>query len=255
MIPPKIPIGPFTIHLYGVIIAASIYSGWLLARKRAFLYKIPLKYFDELILLIPLVLGFSLARAYHVVDYLGYYSQNPVQIINLSAGGLGIFGGILGIFIGFAILARIKKINALAVFDLISPSVLLGQAIGRVGNWINQEGFGPPTNLPWGVYISPQYRPQQLQLFSYFHPTFFYEAILDLIFFLILLKLSTRFKKPGQTFALYLILYGLGRIFAEFFRIDTFTIWGIKLAYVFSSISIALGIYFFLSLKDTNSRG
>ncbi|MBI4037669.1 prolipoprotein diacylglyceryl transferase [Candidatus Curtissbacteria bacterium] len=253
MIPPKISIGPLSIHLYGVIMALAIYAGYQFARKRANFYKIPFKYFDDPILLIPLFLGFAFARAYHVIDNIFYYWVNPYQIFNLAGGGLGIMGGILGIFLGFSIVARIKKLETLKVFDLVSPSLLLGQAIGRVGNWINQEGFGPPTNLPSAVYINPQNRPLQYQLSDYFHPTFFYEAILDLIFFLILLKLSTRFKKPGQTFALYLMLYAVGRLVAEFFRIDTFVISGIKVAYVISTLLIIFG--FFLFFQKAKFKG
>lgn len=250
MIPPKISIGPLTVHFYGVIIAAAIYSGWLLARKRAILYKIPQKYFDDPILFIPLILGLVFARAYHVIDHFSYYLQNPLQIFNLAGGGIGIFGGILGVFTGFAIVAKIRKLGTLAVFDLVAPSLLLGQVIGRIGNWINQEGFGPPTNLPWGVYISPENRPAQYFSFNRFHPTFFYEAAIDLFFLVVLLKLSTRAKKHGQTFGLYLILYGLGRIFAEFFRIDTFVISQVKVAYILSAVAISAGLILLKSKKN-----
>lgn len=252
MIPPKISIGPFTIHLYGVIIAVAIYAGWLLARKRGSFYKIPAKYFDDPILLIPLALGFMFARAYHVIDNITYYTQHLAQIFNLTGGGIGILGGLLGIFLGFAIVAKIKKLKVLTVFDLVAPSVLLGQAIGRIGNWINQEGFGPPTNLPWGTYISPQNRPIQYLSETRFHPTFFYEAIMDFVFLLILLRLSNRIVKRGQTFALYLILYGIGRAVAEFFRIDTFVLSGIKVAYVISALLIIFGLLlFFKQAKST----
>jgi len=253
MIPPKISIGPLTVHLYGVIMALAIYVGYLLARKRANFYKIPLKHFEDPILLVPLVLGFALARSYHVLDNISYYSQNSLQIFNLAGGGMGIMGGILGIFLGFAIVAKIKKLKVLTVFDLVAPSVLLGQAIGRIGNWINQEGFGPPTNLPWGVFINPQNRPIQFFASSHFHPTFFYEAILDLAFFFILLKLSKKLKNPGQTFALYLMLYAVGRLAAEFFRIDTFILSGIKVAYVISTLLIIIGFLLFFQKAKSKS--
>lgn len=226
--------GPFTIHAYGLIIAASIIIGLFLAKKRASLYKIPPKIFESYTLVVPLVLGVIVGRLYHVVDQWRYYAQNPSLITRVDLGGLGIFGALAGIILGFYIIARLKKINLLELLDLISPPLLLAQAIGRIGNYINQEGYGPPTNLPWGVEING----------VRVHPTFFYEAILDAIFFLVLLKVSKKLKNPGQLFGLYLVLYSLGRFIVEFWRIDTAIIGGFKTAQVISIFTIVLGIYF-----------
>lgn len=249
-------VGPLTVHLYGVIIATAIFAGWYIAKKRAHLYKIPQSLFDDPILLLPLVLGIIGARAYHVADYWDFYVQNPLSIINISAGGLGIWGALAAIFIGFALVAKVKRINLLSLLDLASPSILLGQAIGRIGNFVNQEAFGPPTDLPWAVFISPENRPAQFAQAAHFHPTFFYEAILDLIFFIALLyfsKLSTVNRqlstKPGQIFALYLILYSIGRFIVEFFRIDTATIGTIKLAHLLSILTLAIGLLLLNKLR------
>lgn len=250
MIPKAIEIGPLPIHLYGIIIALAIFIGWLVAKKRAHLYQIPKALFDDPILLVPLVFSIAGARFYHVIDYWDVYIANPFSIIYIQNGGLGIWGGLFGVFIGFWIVAKVKKLQFWSVLDLASPSLILGQAIGRFGNFVNQEAFGPPTDLPWGIFISTENRPSQYLAFTQFHPTFFYEAILDAIFFVILIYLSKpstvnrqqTTAKPGQTFALYLILYSTGRFIVEFWRIDTATIGNLKVAQILAALSIAAGL-------------
>lgn len=246
MLPRSFEIGPFTIHLYGVIIAIAILVGWHIAKIRASLYKIPRHLFDDSILLLPLVLAVIGARAYHVVDYWDFYIASPQSIINIPDGGLGIWGSLVGIFVGFWLVAKIKSIDLLSLLDLISPSLILGQAIGRIGNFVNQEGFGPPTNLPWGIFISPENRPPQFRFSTQFHPTFFYEAIADAIFFFILIYLSKRLKVQGSIFAMYLILYSLGRFIVEFWRIDTWTIGIIRVAHLLSLAAFLVGVWLFI---------
>ncbi|MBI2598606.1 prolipoprotein diacylglyceryl transferase [Candidatus Curtissbacteria bacterium] len=275
MIPNSFPLGPFTIHIYGLVIAIAVLLGWIIAKRRAPLYKISPALFDDPLLLSPLILGTIGGRLYHVIDKWGFYSQSPDQILAITNGGLGIFGALAGVFIGFWIFARFKKINFLSLFDLVSPSLILGQAIGRIGNFVNQEAFGPPTNLPWGVYIDPAHRPIQYLFQTHFHPTFFYEAILELIAFFLLIVLAKRFysssdppaggesrsflkigkfrvnsnNKPGSVFGLYLILYGASRGVAEIWRIDTAKLGDIKVAYLLSLLLILIGIRL-LSLRE-----
>lgn len=241
MIPSSFTFGPFIFHIYGLLIASSVVIGWYLARKRAKIYQIPQGIFEDWVVVVPLISALVGARIYHVVDKWAYYSQNPDQLILINNGGLGIFGALAGILAGCWILARIKKIKLLSFLDLIAPSIVLGQAIGRIGNYVNQEGFGPPTSLPWGVYIDISHRPAQYLLQSHFHPTFFYEAILDLIAFFILINFSKRQKASGSQFGLYLILYGVSRFIIEFWRIDTATVGEIKVAQVLSLAAILLG--------------
>ncbi|MBI2327702.1 prolipoprotein diacylglyceryl transferase [Candidatus Curtissbacteria bacterium] len=242
----NISLGPLTFHMYGLIIGVAILLGWYLAKKRAHLYKISQSTLDDPTLLIPLILGIAGARLYHVLDYLNFYRQNPGQILSITSGGLGIWGALGGISLGFWIIAKVKNIKLLSILDLVAPSLLLGQAIGRIGNFINQEGFGPPTSLPWGVYIAPENRPIQFINSTNFHPTFFYEAILDGLFFILLIILTKRFKLPGQIFGLYLAFYAAGRFTVEFWRIDTWTVGTIKIAHVLSVIAIAVGIWFLI---------
>ena len=279
MIPRSIEIGPLSFHLYGLIIAFAIFCGWYLAKNRAKIYKIPQKIFDDPILLIPLVLSIVGARLYHVLDLWSYYGRNLVKIVEIQNGGLGIWGGILGMLLGFLIVAKVKKLDFLKSLDLAAPSIILGQSIGRFGNFINQEGFGPPTNLPWGVFIDPQNRPTQHLLNTRFHPTFFYEAALNFLFFLILLFLSLprqpkagpplaekressigfsiksrmTLKRPGQVFALYLVFYSVVRFITEFWRIDTATIGQLKIAHLISICIFILGIWLFFLKKRAKS--
>jgi|SRR3989344_761454 len=266
MIPKEINLGPLTIHFYGIIIALAIYAGYILAKNRARLYKQSLrssparrgaglkispKFFDDPLLILPLVLSIIGARLYHVFDYWTIYNQNPISILFIQNGGLGIWGAIAGLMLGFYIFARVKKLNFLVVLDIVAPSLLLGQSLGRIGNYINQEGFGPPTDLPWGVYINSENRPPQYLNRSHFHPTFFYEAILDGIFFVILLYLAQKLKIRGQVFALYLILYSVGRFIVEFWRIDTATIGPIKIAQVLAVVAIFVGMVLFVKTLKT----
>lgn len=237
-----IEVGPLTIHIYGLVIAFAIYVAYWLSKKKAHLHQIPQKLFDDPILLIPLIISLIGARLYHVLDYWDIYKNNLWSVLNISAGGLGIFGVLGGFLLGLFIISKVKKLNFTSLLDLVSPSMLLAQAIGRFGNWVNQEAFGPPTNLPWGIYIQPENRPPQFSQSTHFHPTFFYEAVIDAVFFIVLLKLSKRFNKPGQVFALYLILYSIGRFTAEFFRIDTAQIESVKVAHVLTVVIFLLGL-------------
>lgn len=246
-------LGPLTIHAYGLIIALAILLGWVITKRRASLYKINPALFDDPVLLLPFALAIIGGRLYHVIDKWGFYSQNQNLVFSIANGGLGIFGALLGVFIGFWIFARLKKIIFFSLLDLLSPSLILGQAIGRIGNFINQEGFGPPTNLPWGVYIDPAHRPIQYMFSTRFHPTFFYEAILEVLAFIVLLLLAKKFKKPGQVFSLYLIFYAVSRFTAEFFRTDTAKLEDIKVAYILALLMVIIGFYLLNRSKQLNN--
>lgn len=249
MIKPYFSLGPIKLHYYGLIIAAAVYLGLIIAQKRAKINKIPEKLFNDPIVFLPLVLMLAGGRIYHVLDKWSVYSQNITSIFFVSNGGLGIWGALIGFFIGVLAISKIKKIKYLTLLDTIAPSVLLAQAIGRIGNYINQEGFGPPTNKPWGVYIDEVHRPIQFAFSSHFHPTFFYEAAIDIIFFIVLLILSAHFKKPGQIFGFYLICYSAGRFAVEYLRIDTWEVSGIKVAQVLSISAFAIGVYLVLKAQ------
>lgn len=252
MIKPYFYFGPLKFHYYGLIIAIAVYLGLVIAQKRAKYYKIPEQLFSNPIIFVPLTLMLIGGRIYHVLDKWPTYSQNLISILYVYNGGLGIWGALIGFLAGIYIISKIKKIKYLTLMDAISPSIILAQAIGRIGNYINQEGFGPPTHLPWGVYIDELHRPIQFASSNFFHPTFFYEAIVDFLFFLIITKLSKHLKKPGQTFGLYLVFYSVSRFTVEYFRIDTWQIAQLKIAQVLSIIAFVFGVY--LLLKRTKKR-
>lgn len=252
MIPPQINLGPITIHVYGLILGIGILAGWMVARKRSSLYKIPAKLFEDPIILIPTATTILFARLYHVLDYREIYLKDPISVLFVQNGGLGIWGGIFGAIFGVWLVAKVKRISFLNLLDMLSPPFALSQAIGRFGNWVNQEGFGPPTNLPWGIHIDQVNRPITYITNTHFHPTFFYESALDAIIFLLLIKLSKRFRRPGQVFGLYLIFYGTARFFLEFLRIDTWAIGEIKIAQVLSILAIFGGLTIFFHSKNQN---
>ncbi len=252
MISPTINIGPLTIHYYGIIIASATFIGWALAKSRAPRYKIPQEIFDEPQILLVIGLALVGARIYHVLDYWKYYIPNPISIFYITNGGIGIWGALFGGLIGLYLFTKLKKIPLLAALDLISPSLILAQAIGRFGNYINQEGFGLPTDLPWGVYIDPSKRPLGYLTYSHFQPTFFYEAALDFLIFAILIYFSRRTKAPGRIFAFYLIFYSSSRFFIEFLRIDTWTVGTVKIAQVIAILTFFFGLNLLLNPKKSS---
>lgn len=230
-------------NLYGLFISLATLFGFLYAKKRASLFKIPTKEMDNLFLIV-LPLSLIGARLYHVFDKWSFYSGHPESFLYVWKGGLGIlgalFGGLLGVILYWFFT---KRFSLTSLLDLLAPSLLLGQAIGRFGNYFNQEGFGPPTSLPWGIYIDPARRPYSWQNFEKFHPTFFYEALWDFFGFLIIVSLEKKLiKKPFSLTAFYLIIYGLGRFLIEFFRFDTASIMGIKVAQMISFLMIFIGL-------------
>ncbi len=169
-------------------------------------------------------LGIVGARLYHVVTEYHRYTRNPFpKVLEGYAGGLGIYGAIAGGFLGLLLFSWYRAISPLTFADAAAPGLALGQAIGRWGNYFNQELFGRPSELPWAIYIAPQNRPVQFADATSFHPTFLYEAIWDVLVCLVLLWVARRFSerlKAGDVFMLYVGLYSLGRFLVETLRVD-----------------------------------
>lgn len=178
------------------------------------------------------------ARLYHVLTpspsmaALGIHSaldyfRSPMQLINIRSGGLGIFGGIIGGAIGLYIYARRQDLSAVRWADIGVIGVALGQAIGRWGNFFNQELYGTPTNLPWAVRIDEIHRLDSYIDVSRFHPAFLYESLWNFLAFIILLRLARHKRRslfPGDLMALYLVFYSVGRILMELVRLDSRTL-------------------------------
>jgi len=235
--PDGFSIGPLFIRFYGIIIMLGALAGGFLAQREA-----KRRGHDpEIIwdLLVWLIIGGVVgARLWHVFTPTKdsgittmFYLTHPLDLINIRNGGLGIPGAVIGGVIALYFFARKNKLNFAEWTDIAAPALALGQAIGRWGNFFNQELYGAPTNLPWKIYIDPQHRLPGFQDQAYYHPLFLYESILNLMNMFVLLWLSQRFKdklKLGDVFLIYLVLYPVERFFLEFLRLDVAIIGGIN---------------------------
>ncbi|MBN1486058.1 MAG: prolipoprotein diacylglyceryl transferase, partial [Anaerolineae bacterium] len=245
-------IGSFAIYWYGIILTSGILAVGLLTAKRAERAGYDPDHAWNALMLC-MVLGIIGARLYHVftpTPSMGdplYYWHNPLQIFNLRRGGLGIYGAIIGAVIGIIIYARRAGLDPWVWMDLAAPAVPLGQAIGRWGNFINQELYGFPTDLPWAIYISPENRLPGYRDYERFHPLFLYESLWNLAAFGLLMYLSrpkadgTPRLLKGELVGLYVIIYSLGRFLLEFLRLDTPFIGSsaLSIAQIFSLVLIA----------------
>jgi phosphatidylglycerol:prolipoprotein diacylglycerol transferase len=240
-------IGPLAVHWYGLLIVggavlAAVVSTFE-ARRRG---EDPEHVWN--VLTWCLILGIIGARLYHVFStpeggFVGweYYKQHPIEVIAFWRGGfrgLGIYGAVIGGVVAIVLYTRIAKLSLPRWLDIPTPGLLLAQAIGRFGNFINQELYGQPTTLPWGVPIDCLHRYgaftcDKLAESTRFHPTFFYEAAWNLIGFGLIMWLARRWKdrlRDGDVFLMYLIWYPLGRFWTEYFRPDAWLVGGSKLA-------------------------
>lgn len=243
-------IGNISIRWYGIIFATGVALAYLLISKLANISKVPKKHL-EASLYIVLIFGLVGARLYHVADQWDYYSRNLGETIKIWQGGIGIYGGLFGGFFGLILYSRLKHLNILKLLDVITPGVLLAQAIGRWGNFFNQEAYGYPTNLPWAIKIDQANRLNGFENYQYFHPTFLYESALALGGLAILIVCFHKLHKhSGLTFSLYLVIYGAIRLFVEHFRIDTWQQDGIKIAQAVSLAIILIGVVLLISLAQ-----
>lgn len=235
-------IGPISIHWYGVFIAAGILAGTFLAARLAQAYQIdPEKMYD--VALYAALGGLIGARAYAVFLEFSYYVAHPFEIIAVWHGGLAIHGGIIGALFALIIYCKIKSMPFWRVIDVAAPALALGQAIGRFGNYFNQEIFGTPTDLPWGIPIAPENRPAMYSSFTYFHPTFLYESILNIANLTVLLVLRRYLKQPGAIFFVYLINYAIIRILMEQLRTDVAPeFFGIRVPVLVSLVMIVISV-------------
>jgi len=229
----------FEIAYYGIIIALGITAGYCTAQFQAKRTgQDPDIYLDfAMYVIIAAIVG---ARLYYVIFSWDDYKDSPMQILNLRAGGLAIYGAVLTSISMVFIYGKLKKYSPLLIGDTGAAGLVIGQAIGRWGNFFNSEAYGGPTNLPWKLYIAPQYRVIPYQNYEYFHPAFLYESVLDLIIFVILLIFAKKqiLKKDGQLALIYLILYSFARIAVELCRLDSVRyVYGIPVA-IIASLSI-----------------
>jgi len=240
-------IGNLEIRWYGIIIAVALLLGivvaYLAARYRG-------KKEEEIINFAPFAVIFGIigARLLHVAVNWSYYASNPSYIFAFRRGGLAIQGVMLGGLVALFVFCRIRKLYFWTWADIIAPALVLGQALGRWGNFFNQEAFGIPTSLPWGIYIEPAYRPPEYASSEYFHPTFLYESIANLILFVLLMLMHRYYKRrperlpDGLIICAYLGFYALYRTFIEAYRVDSSYIGPVKVVYILNIIAIIIAI-------------
>ena len=216
----SIHIGPLAIRAYGVLIAVAVVvaATWTSRRWEA-RGEDPADITQIAIWAVPAgVIG---ARLYHVITDFELYRHNLTGMFKIWDGGLGIWGAIAAGAGAAVVVARRRGMNVPALLDAAAPALPLAQAIGRLGNYFNQELFGRPTRLPWGLEIDPVNRPSQYFQYKTFHPTFLYELLWDLVVVAIVLAVERRrLVRPGYLFAVYVTAYTFGRFFTEWMRID-----------------------------------
>ncbi len=233
-------IGPFT--LYGLCIALGVLAAVSLSQRRWTAMGGDPEDISTLALWgVPA--GVVGARLYHVLTDWHRFSGEPItEIVNIRAGGLGIPGGMfLGVVTGIAV-ARRRGISLKPVLDAVVPGLPLAQAIGRWGNWFNQEVYGSPTDLPWGLEIDAAHRIAGYENDTTFHPTFLYESLWNLALVgVLLIADKRRLVKRGRLISLYLIGYGVGRLWIESVRIDEATdVLGLRVN-IWMSLALILG--------------
>ena len=200
-------------------------------------------------------LGVAGGRLYHVATEYHRYTRNPFpKVLETYDGGLGIYGAVAGGFLGLLLFSWYRGINVLTFADAAAPGLALGQAIGRWGNYFNQELFGQPSDLPWAIRIAPLRRPTEYADATSFHPTFLYEALWDVLVCLVLLWVARRFSerlKIGDVFLLYVCLYSVGRFLVETLRIDAAFVVGSVRGNLLVSGVLALGFALVLVLRHS----
>jgi phosphatidylglycerol---prolipoprotein diacylglyceryl transferase len=251
-------IGPISLYWYGLIIVLAMVVGLITAITIAKKYQIKSEEVIDLSFWLILA-GIIGARIYEVLLNWQYYHLHPLEIPAIWQGGLAIHGGIIAGIITVIVWARHKDLWLWLA--IISPAVAIGQAIGRFGNYFNQELFGLPTDLPWGIPIDLINRPNQYISQDFFHPTFLYESLGCLLTFIILIIVQrTPAKNTNQKrliVLLYLCLYSLLRFVLEFWRIDAAPTWGMwRWPQIMSGliIIVSLSTYFILHRYDQKTR-
>jgi len=217
-----IEIGPLTIHFYGILIAIGVIVAVLVTRKRYEVFGGDGTLVDR-VAIWAVIVGFLGARLGYVTTHTHTFEGRPWAVFYIWEGGLALYGGLLAGALTAVYLMHRWKGDMFAFADAAAVGVPLAQAIGRWGNYFNQELFGTPTDLPWGLYIAPENRPDEYLQYDTFHPTFLYESLWNLVIvvpaILILERMGKLYK--GASFALYVVLYGIGRFIMELLRTDT----------------------------------
>jgi phosphatidylglycerol:prolipoprotein diacylglycerol transferase len=251
MHPTLVRIGPVEIRYYGLMYVIAIIVGIILLRKEVQRKQIPMTKDDVISFAFWTVIGGIIgARIYYVIFmWKSFYAQNPLEIFAIWHGGLAIHGGIFGGAAAIYLYARAKKLGFWDLIDAVIPMLALGQAFGRLGNFMNGDAHGIPTDLPWGIVF-----PKGSVAGDEFpgiplHPVMLYEMVLNLVSFFILWKLRTKNHKRGFIFAMYLLNYGVIRFFVSFLRADSLMLGRLRGAQVMSAVFVAGSLFFILVFR------
>jgi phosphatidylglycerol---prolipoprotein diacylglyceryl transferase len=251
-----IPVGPLSIRWYSILILTGIILATALCRRLARTRNLDPEIFSDLV--VWLVVGaIPMARAYYVFFEWSRFSQEPLwKVFAIWEGGIAIHGAIIGGLIAGYLFALRRKLPFLTLTDIVAPGLILGQAIGRWGNFFNSEAFGAPTDLPWKLFIPSANRPSGMDSIAFYHPTFLYESLWNLGVFGLLLFVFFRFQnlKPGSLFCLYALAYSLGRIWIESLRMDSLMFGPLRVAQLVSLSGIVLGLVGLLWLNRRQSE-
>jgi prolipoprotein diacylglyceryl transferase len=250
--PTAFTIGNLSVKWYGVLIALSFLLAFFYAMSSCKKFRMDEdKLLDAVI--VGIIGGIIGARAYYVIfSTSDQYIKNPISALYIWEGGLGIYGGIIGGVLCGALVAKLRKINVATVLDLAALGFLIGQCIGRWGNFVNQEAFGVETNLPWGMLSENTSRVASGPV----HPCFLYESLWCLLGFVLLHIFSRKFRRyDGQVFILYLIWYGVGRFFIEGLRTDSLItpILPIRVSQLVAVVTVLTGAILLIVFRNRTS--
>ena len=235
--PRSISLGPLNIYFYGIIIACGLVLAVLYCMNRSKEFGIQE---DDILDGVLWVTPFAIccARAYYCIFAWQEYAADPISVLYIWNGGLAIYGGVIGALIGVSVLCKLKKIKLPAMLDLVLLGFLIGQAIGRWGNFMNREAFGAPTDsfFRMGLYNTLTGQTE------YYHPTFLYESVWNLCGFVLLHFLSKRRKYDGQIALCYAAWYGLGRCLIEGLRMDSLYWGSFRVSQVLAGVSCVVAV-------------
>lgn len=239
MHPILVEIGPITIRYYGLMYVFAFTLGFILLAKEIRRKKLPLStdnLLDLLLWTVPMaILG---ARLYYVIFQWDYYGAHPQDIVKIWQGGLAIHGGVLAGALTVYLFARVKKVSFWGLTDALAPSLILGQAIGRIGNLMNGDAFGTPTTLPWGIRFPADSPAGMAYPGQATHPSMIYEMILNLAIFAVLWGIRKRNHRDGFSTSLYFILYAVARSVVSFTRGDSLWLGPFRAAHAISLVFV-----------------
>lgn len=242
--PIAIDLGPIQVHWYGLIIGFGVLLGLIIALRESERRGLDKEIFTDMILFAVPIAIIS-ARIYYVIFQWEYYSQNPGDIIKIWNGGIAIHGALIGAVLTAIVFAKVKKVSFWKLADIAAPSLLLGQAIGRWGNFMNQEAHGGEITRSFleNMHL-PEFIINQMYINgTYYHPTFLYESIWNIVGVIILLSLRKVNLRRGELFLTYVLWYSIGRFYIEGLRTDSLMLTeSLRIAQVISIVLVAVAI-------------